>query len=626
MARFTRRLVVCWTLLASAASSAGERPNLLWLTSEDNGPQLGCYGDTHAVTPNLDALAARGTIYQRVWSVAPVCAPARTAIITGLYPSSTGAEHMRSLTRLPAGVKMFPQYLREAGYYCSNNSKEDYNLEKPGRVWDESSGKAHWRNREPGQPFFAVFNHTITHESQVRSRPHQLVHDPARVRVPVYHPDVPEVRRDWAQYYDRMTEMDAQAGVKLRELEEAGLAEETIVFYFGDHGPGLPRSKRYCYDSGLHVPLIVYVPPKFRSLATKDYAPGGKSDRLLSFVDLAPTALSLAGIQPPDFVQGKAFLGPHAAPPTRYLFGLRGRMDERYDFVRSVRDERYVYIRNYMPHRICGQHVAYMFETPTTQVWRALFDAGRLLSSQSQFWQPKPAEELYDLETDPDEVHSLHRSPQHQKILERLRRAQQEQVLATRDVGFLPEGEIHSRSAGSTPLEMAQDNRRYPLKKILAMAELAAGPGSVALPRLKKGLNDNDSAVRYWAAMGLLIRGREGFEFGRDGLWRALRDSSPYVRVVAAEAIGKHGSPADSQAALDVLLPAADVQKNGLYVAVAALNAIDELDGRAVLRKEEIEALPRRDPAVNSRMSDLVNRLITKILADLEPARGLSGG
>ncbi|HRX79964.1 MAG TPA: sulfatase, partial [Pirellulaceae bacterium] len=234
------------------------RPNVLWITSEDNGPHLGCYGDDYATTPNLDALAARGMIYRTCWSNAPVCAPARTTIISGMYPTSLGAEHMRSMTQLPDAFKMYPVYLREAGYYCTNNSKEDYNVKPTGEVWDDSSGKAHWKKRADGQPFFAIFNHTISHESKLRTRPHKAVHDAAKVRVPAYHPDTPEVRQDWAQYYDRITEMDALAGENLQEIAAAGLADDTIVFYYGDHGSGMPRSKRWPYNSGLQVPLIVY--------------------------------------------------------------------------------------------------------------------------------------------------------------------------------------------------------------------------------------------------------------------------------------------------------------------------------------------------------------------------------
>jgi uncharacterized sulfatase len=214
------------TPLLCSAADRGQRPNVLWIVAEDINPHLGCYGDAYAKTPNIDRLAERGMRYLNCWSVAPVCAPARTAIISGMYPASLGAEHMRSVVELPPGMKMFPQFLREAGYYCSNNSKEDYNLTKPGKVWDESSRQAHWKNRAPGQPFFAVFNLEVTHESQIRSRPHTLQHDPAGVRLPSYHPDRPEVRHDWAQYYDNLTSMDSQVARLLAELDEAGLREK----------------------------------------------------------------------------------------------------------------------------------------------------------------------------------------------------------------------------------------------------------------------------------------------------------------------------------------------------------------------------------------------------------------
>ena len=251
------------------------RPNILWLSSEDHGPHMGCYGDQFASTPNVDALAARGVTYTRVWSNAPVCAPARTTLISGMYAPSTGSEHMRSMVPYPTDKQMFPQILRASGYYCSNDVKEDYNLLKPGQVWNESSRQAHWKKRAAGQPFFAVFNSTKSHESKIRTRPHKAVHDPANVRIPAYLPDTPEVRQDWAQYYDAVSQADADAGARLRELDDAGLAEDTIVFYFADHGSGMPRNKRWPYNSGLHVPLVVYIPDKFTKLCTDDYVAGG---------------------------------------------------------------------------------------------------------------------------------------------------------------------------------------------------------------------------------------------------------------------------------------------------------------------------------------------------------------
>ena len=344
-------------LYFSPTLNAADKPNILWLTSEDHGPEMGCYGDSLARTPNIDGLAKKGMIFNRAWSCAPVCAPARTAIISGMYPSSTGGLHMRTMVAMPAGAKMYPQYLRDAGYYCTNNSKEDYNLVKPDQVWHVASNQAHWRKREKSQPFFAVFNSTKSHESQIRTRPHTAITNPKDVRVPAYHPDLPEVREDWAQYYDKVSEADADAGELLKELDGDGLADETIVFYFGDHGSGMPRSKRWPCNSGIHVPMVVYFPKKWEHLAPKEYQSGGRSDRLVNFVDLAPTVLSIAGIEPPVMMQGRAFAGKFQQAPVPYLFGERGRMDERYDLVRTVTDGRHVYVRNYFPQVLSLIHI-----------------------------------------------------------------------------------------------------------------------------------------------------------------------------------------------------------------------------------------------------------------------------
>lgn len=370
--RFTRlSAFICAILIFQSTSiesagpnvgSAADRPNVLWITSEDNGPQLGCYGDTYAVTPHLDKLAAKGMRYINAWSTAPVCAPARTVILSGMWAPSLGAEHMRSQVPLPDHIKPYPQYLREAGYYCTNHVKTDYNLAVNMReAWDAGSGKAHWNNRAEGQPFFAVFNFTTSHESQTRNKidDKHRIHDPSRARIPAYHPDTTEVRKDWAQYYDRMTMMDRQCGDAIEELSNAGLDDDTIIVYYGDHGSGMPRSKRWPYNSGLQVPLIVYVPDKWRHFAPPDYKSGGSSDRLVSFYDLAPTLLSVCGVDPPAHMHGGPFMGQkeHIAAEPQYAFGFRGRMDERYDLVRVVRDKRYVYMRHYMPHKIYGQYI-----------------------------------------------------------------------------------------------------------------------------------------------------------------------------------------------------------------------------------------------------------------------------
>ena len=601
----------------ATAGPQSKLPNILWITSEDNGPHLGCYGDDYADTPHIDRLAAGGFLYRNAWSNAPVCAPARTTLISGLYPPSTGAEHMRSQTVLPAGMKMYPQYLRERGYYCTNNRKEDYNLEKPGKVWDESGRNAHWKNRQPDQPFFAIFNFTISHESQIRKRPHKAVHDPSQVRVPAYHPDRPEVRQDWAQYYDKLTEMDQLVGKTLAELEQAGLSGETIVFYYADHGSGMPRNKRSPCNSGLHVPLIVHVPEQYQELAPRDYASGASTQRLVGFIDLAPTLLSIAGIQPPTHMQGHAFMGRFDAPEQPYLYGFRGRMDERYDMARSVRDKRFVYVRNFMPHRPAGQYLQYMFQTPTTQVWKAAFDAGQLNDAQSAFWQLKPREELYDLKTDPDEVYNLADVAEHQETLGRLRRAQRELALRIRDVGYLPEHEIHARSKDSTPYQMGHDPEKYPIERVISAAELASSRNQADVPALLEGLHDEESAVRYWAAMGLLIRGESAVLTAREALRQSLDDVAGPVRIAAGEALGRYGNTQEIKLAVATLLELADVEKQGIYLAVAALNALDQLDANAAGARSAIESLPQQHPSVPRRMSSYLNRLVTKTLTDL---------
>lgn len=608
-------LIALMALLAKTQiASCEDRPNILWLTSEDHGPAMGCYGDPLARTPHVDGLANEGMVFRTAWSVAPVCAPARTAIITGLYPSSSGGLHMRSMVSLPEYIRALPQILRGAGYYCSNNNKTDYNVRFIGKVWDESSNKAHWRNRKKDQPFFAVFNSTKSHESQIRKRPHQAVTDPAKVRVPSYHPDTPEVRQDWAQYYDQVSQADADAGQHLAELEKSGLADDTIVFYFADHGSGMPRSKRWPCNSGLHVPMVVYFPPKWQHLAPKEYNAGGTSDRLVSFVDLAPTVLSLAGIQPPEWMQGYPFAGSFQSNPQPFLFGERGRMDERMDLVRSVTDGRFVYLRNYFPHVSQAQHVSYQFETPTTRVWNELFRAGKTTEAQSLFWRvPKSVEELYDLRSDPDEVVNLANSPEHRFILKRFQDALREHILAIRDVCFMPEQEMLMRSQGSSPYEFARDDRKYPLARILEAAQVSSNSFEAATPELLDSRKESNSVVRYWATLGLLIRGDSTVSQYEHALIAALEDSSVDVRIVAARALGSCGSEATREKVLQVLGSLADSERHGVLTAMAALSAIESLGDRAASLRPLIAKLKTEGSSPDERYDSYVPRLVENI-------------
>jgi len=606
-------LLLFLAIALTARAADAPRPNILWLVNEDHGPHVGVYGDPFATTPNFDALAAKGLRYKRAWSNAPVCAPARTTLICGLHAISTGGEHMRSMVPFPAGKKLYPQLLRDAGYYCSNNAKEDYNLAKPGEVWNESSKKAHWKNRPAGVPFMAVFNSEKSHESQLRKRPHKAVHDPAKVRVPAYHPDTPEVRQDWAQYYDTVTAADADAGARLRELEAAGLAEETIIFYFADHGSGMPGNKRWPLNRGLQMPLIVYIPEKFQELRPPEYQAGGVSDRLVSFVDFAPTLCSLAGVQPPDWLQGHAFLGKHTAAPQPFIYGYRGRMDERQDCVRSVTDGRYVYVRNFRPDKIQGQHINFMWQTPTTRVWEAMFKAGKLDEAQSAFWKAKAPEELYDLENDRDEVKNLAASPEHRATLEKLRVALRENEARILDVGLLPEGDMHRRSAGKSPYDMAREPGKFPFARIYEIAELASNLKPEASPQLAEALHDSDAGVRYWAVLGLHMRAPSGQKPPHPELAKLLDDPEPDVRIAAAQTLAEFGSESVSRRALERLVSLANWKQNGVFTAMAALNALGAVGDKTAPFAAQIHALPADGPAPDPRFKGYIPRLLEEL-------------
>lgn len=293
-------------------------------------------------------------------------------------------------------------------------------------------------------------------------------------------------------------------------------------------------------------------------------------------------------------------------------------MDERPDFVRSVTDGRYVYLRNYFPHVSQGQHVDYQFATPTTRVWRRLFDEGRANEAQSIFWRvPKAPEELYDLQTDPDEVRNLAGSAEHAEILKRLRQAQREQALKTRDLGFLPEGEIHSRSQGSTPYDMARDAAKYPFERIFAAAELASSLEPGADAKLAAAMSNADSAVRWWGALGFLMRGAASVKAGRAPLLAGLKDESPYVRTVAAQALAQYGEAGDLKPALDALAEVAQPEKNNVIVSIAALNAIDALGQKAAPLLPTVRAISGEGPSPNARYNSYVPRLVADITKNL---------
>jgi N-sulfoglucosamine sulfohydrolase len=555
-------LLLASTVLASrAVSQPDQRPNILWIVSEDNSPFIGAYGDQFATTPVLDKLASEGILYQNAFCTAAVCAPSRSTLITGMYPSSMGTENMRSNYPVPSFVKFFPRYLREAGYYTTNNAKKDYNTTDQPEAWDESSKQATYLNRAPGQPFFAVFNLETTHESSIfpaaakrqmyaqfasaqQANTVQLQeptpeHDPEKVRIPAYHPKTAEMKHDWALYYDKMQQMDAQVGKILQELDKQGLSQNTIVFYYADNGGILARSKRFMNESGLRIPLIIRIPEKYRAASTLKV--GSATDRLVDFTDFAPTVLSLAGIAIPKYMQGKAFLGASARPEDEktLAFGSRGRMDAGIDLVRTVRDKKYRYVANFMPHKIYGQHIKFMWMASSMQSWEREFKAGRLNQIQSAFFKEKPSEELYDVSADADNVINLADKPEFKQVLETLRKDTFDKIISLNDPGFIPESGLEDISKTTTPYDYARSGK-YDINQVLKIAVAASSRDQSKLPLLIKSMSDKDPVIRYWAATGALVLADRAKTASKQ-LIKLLDDPTDYVQVAAAEALYKLG-------------------------------------------------------------------------------------
>ncbi len=590
------------------------QPNILWISAEDIGPHFGCYGDPHAITPNIDQLSAEGTRYTNAYTTAGVCAPCRSGIITGMYQNSIGTHHMRCNAVLPSWLKPFPVLLRQSGYYCTNNSKTDYQFSRPstGEIWDQNGSKAHWKNRKKGQPFFAVFNYTGCHESGIASegkyravtgklKPEQR-QDPAKLdTLPPYYPDTPVVREDWKRNYELITAMDAWAGSLIKEIKDAGLYEETIIFFWADHGVGLPRAKRWLYGSGTHIPLIVRVPGK----------EGGQIDtQLVSSVDLGPTVLNLAGIEVPDKLQGRAFIGEKLSAPRRFVFGARDRMDERYDIIRSIFDGRYRYIRNFEPLKPYYQYMntpekgATMREIRRAEKEGTLTQTGKIFSTDK-----KPVEELYDYKSDPHEIRNLASDPDHSIILKKMRSNLAQWQSEIGDIGLIPEAEIEIREkkAGSR-FEIMNGglSDKNQVQRLVSIATKAS-QGNSALGELISAITDNDPVIRYWALTGIGNIGvaeDEVLELSK----KAMKDESPNVRIAAARAVARLG---DTDSALEVLRK--ELRSDHQWGRLAAAIVIDEMGepGRKVV-KDLKEVLSTRQP--NKYILRVANRALNDLL------------
>jgi len=535
-------------------------PNIVWLTTEDNSPHhMKLYNEKGASMPAIEALAQNGVVYDHAFSNAPVCSVARSTLITGCYaPRVLMQFHRRAESvPLPEGVMPFPFYLRQAGYYTTNSHKQDYNFILPEGVWDESSQKASYKNRQPGQPFFHIQNHTVTHEGNLHFDQQAIdtasVEELDDVHVFPYHPNTKTFRFSYQHLQNRHKLADQQMAKFIQGLKSDGLMDDTIIFYFGDHGGVLPRSKGYAYESGLQVPLVIYIPEKWKDLF--DQGRGTNSKTFVEFVDMAPTVLSLAGITPPEFLDGKAVLGKFADSQTiknkNTAFGHADRFDEKYDLVRTLRVGKYKYIRNYQPFNPDGLYNFYRYKMLAYQEWKALYDKGKLSQAQSQFFKMKSPEALYDLETDPHEVIDLSKSKEHQEILSQMRSQLREKLAGLPDLSFYPEPFL-LENAMENPVAFGQ-NHQDEINALMDIADLNLKTFNQAQEQIQNALTDTNPWKRYWGLVVCSAFGAQANSFVPLIQSVLNDDSENLVRIRAWEYLALHADILDNDTILALL-------------------------------------------------------------------------
>jgi arylsulfatase A-like enzyme len=526
-------------------------PNILWITVEDIDPAWGCYGDEYAHTPNIDKIAAEGYIFTQAFSNSPICAPARSTLITGMYATSLGTQHLRSEVPIPQDLKILPEIMRDHGYYTTNNVKTDYNFDPEGR-WDENSQKAHWRNKPWGKPFFSVFNFTMTHEGQANHAfPDQLTeeltnkHDPAKAKLPPYFPDTPNMREIWAHQYDLISVFDQEVGNLIAQLKEDGLYENTIIFLFSDHGFGLPRHKRWLNNSGLQIPFVLYVPEQYKHLAS-NLTEKEIADKV-AFVDFAPTVIELAGAQPSPYMEGINFLGTNSKS-NEFIYGFRSRADDCYDMSRSIYDGRYLYIRHYNPHLPYIQK-AVIFDSSKqsmAEIYRQK-ELGNLPTSMDQYFNPKPTVELYDLQKDPFELTNLAGEPVQEERMKSMQDKLNQWMIKHKDSGLINEAEYMQKAEGSSVYKVLRDKEYFDPAKVIKVMNRVGKVDTVE--EISKYLRDEDPMVRYWGLLALEAYGKN-FPKAQSDLIGLLDDSSPINGILSAKLLVRH---LDYQAAFSTL-------------------------------------------------------------------------
>jgi N-sulfoglucosamine sulfohydrolase len=557
------------------------QPNIVWINVEDINPALGCYGDPNAFTPNLDRLASEGILYENAYSTAPICAPSRSSFVTGVYSTSMGTQHLRSVVERPEFIKTLPEILKDAGYFVTNYGKTDWNFSAEGVFDLREQTYDPWRKRPDGKPFYSTFVIGGTHEGaanreevyvqRIDGLPLDKYHDPAGFPVPGMYPNTPYFQKMWARYYDLISRMDIDVGQIIQNLEDDGLKDETIIFFFSDHGFGMPRYKRYMYRSGIHVPLIVYLPPKYRPWAKTEI--GESTTDLVSLVDLVPSVLNMLGMGKPEYMHGQAFLGTQPEPAREYVYGERSRADDLFEMSRAVMDDRYIYIRNYMPYLpYIRNGVIQGGQKDSYRELLRMKATGELPESMARLFDSKPIEELYDLKNDPFEIQNIAADPRFADVKARLGKALLNWSKETRDVGFLPEAEYMIRSEGSTPYELAQNRQTYDLEQIMEAASLV---GRNDVQMIEEKLSSNEAGARYWAIIA--SRSLDGASKTLvELLKKTLNDESPSVQIAAAEALCAFGFCDEAFVVLK-----SQVLDDRPWVALQAARSIVEIGAKA---------------------------------------------
>jgi arylsulfatase A-like enzyme len=574
-------------LTCLVATSMAQQANVLWITIEDTSPHfVGCYGNSSARTPAIDRIANEGTRFSNAFSNGTVCSPSRSAIITGCRTNALGTGNHRSQYPIPKFIKGFPSYLREAGYYTSNNSKTDYNSSDAERIihesWDESSATAGWWKRKPGQAFFSVFNFIDSHESRVMTNPWDIyvsqvldhldreeTIDPEHIAMPPFLKDSPEMRREHSRIYNGLSLTDKKIDTLLRRLRADGLMDSTIIFFFADHGEGMPRGKSNSSGLGYRVPWAIWFPGMYRDISP--WPPGKVSEELVNFVDLAPTMLSLSGIAVPDYMAGRPLIGNQRSEAEEYIFLSNDRTGEATDLERSITDGRYIYTRVYMPFMPEHRWTKYHDYAVICRTMVSDFREGKLNDIQQLTFQRRTAERLYDLQDDPWEVHNLAGDPEYNQLLIKFRNALNEKLIAIRDIHFLPEYDLDRIGQISTPYEFRLDNNQYPFMDIFKSACLS-GFGDSVMEKQIKLLNHHYPVVRYWAAIGLRSQ-TSSLERYREQLITGIYDSYVPCGITLA---GICHNEFDHPAARNYLMKACEHENP--HLALMALQTILYLD------------------------------------------------